>query len=228
MALLDPGDEAIIPAPYWVSYPDMVLLADGLPVTPYAGPEQGYKITPKQLAAAITPKTRLLLLNSPSNPTGAAYTAAELARARRGAAASIRACVIGTDDMYEKIYWGSEPFTSLLTVVPELYDRTVTINGVLEGLRDDRLAHRLLRRTEGDRDGDGRRSRASRPPTPSSITQKAAIAALNGDQECVAHDEPRVQGAPRLHRRRAQQPAGRFLPAGAAARSTPSPTSARR
>src|SRR5688572_10065378 len=78
MAILDPGDEAIIPAPYWVSYPDMVMLADGLPVTPFAGPAQGYKISPRQLAAAITAKTRLLLLNSPCNPTGAAYTRAEL------------------------------------------------------------------------------------------------------------------------------------------------------
>jgi len=78
MALLDPGDEAVIPSPYWVSYPDMVLLADGLPVMPFAGMAQGYKITPRQLAAAITPKTRLVLLNSPCNPTGAAYTRAEL------------------------------------------------------------------------------------------------------------------------------------------------------
>src|SRR6202044_1916459 len=78
MAVLNAGDEVIIPAPYWVSYPDMVMLADGIPVTPSAGPEQRYKITPKQLAAAITSKTRLVLLNSPSNPTGAAYTKSEL------------------------------------------------------------------------------------------------------------------------------------------------------
>jgi len=78
MAVIDPGDEAVIPAPYWVSYPDMVLLAEGLPVMPFAGMAQGYKITPRQLAAAITPKTRLVLLNSPCNPTGAAYTRAEL------------------------------------------------------------------------------------------------------------------------------------------------------
>src|SRR5262249_38868799 len=77
MAVLDPGDEVVIPAPYWVSYPDMALLADGVPVMPYAGPEQGYKITPQQLERSITPRTRLFLVNSPSNPTGAAYTAAE-------------------------------------------------------------------------------------------------------------------------------------------------------
>src|SRR5688572_14835435 len=79
MAVVNPGDEVVIPAPYWVSYPDMVLLADGLPVTPDGSAAQGYKITPRQLAAAITPRTRLVLFNSPSNPTGAAYTRAELA-----------------------------------------------------------------------------------------------------------------------------------------------------
>ncbi|MFO1410719.1 MAG: pyridoxal phosphate-dependent aminotransferase, partial [Steroidobacteraceae bacterium] len=129
MAVLDPGDEVVIPAPYWVSYPDMALLADGVPVTPYAGPEQGYKITPRQLAAAITPKTRLLMLNSPSNPTGAAYTAAEL-KALGEVLLEHPRVLVGTDDMYEKIWWGSEPFCSLLTVVPALYDRTITINGV--------------------------------------------------------------------------------------------------
>ena len=120
MALLDPGDEAVIPAPYWVSYPDMVLLADGLPVMPFAGMAQGYKITPRQLAAAITPKTRLFLLNSPCNPTGAAYTRAEL-RALGEVLLEHPRIVIGTDDMYEKIYWEPEPFCSLVTAVPELY-----------------------------------------------------------------------------------------------------------
>jgi aspartate aminotransferase len=129
MALLDPGDEVVIPAPYWVSYPDMALLADGLPVMPFAGMAQGYKITPRQLAAAITPKTRLLLLNSPCNPTGAAYTRAEL-RALGEVLLEYPRIVIGTDDMYEKIYWEPEPFCSLVTAVPELYPRTVTINGV--------------------------------------------------------------------------------------------------
>ncbi len=128
MAVLDTGDEVIIPAPYWVSYPDMVLLSDGIPVMPSAGPEQGYKITPKQLAAAITSRTRLVLFNSPSNPTGAAYTRAEL-RALADVLVEHPRILIGTDDMYEKIYWAPEPFMSLLTVAPELYDRTVTING---------------------------------------------------------------------------------------------------
>ncbi len=132
MAVVDPGDEVIVPAPYWVSYPDMVLLSDGQPVTPYAGADAGYKITPAQLAAAITPKTRLVLLNSPSNPTGAAYTRAELAALGEVLLAHPR-ILIGTDDIYEKIYWADEPFSSLAQVVPALYPRTITINGCSKG-----------------------------------------------------------------------------------------------
>jgi aspartate aminotransferase len=184
MAVLDEGDEAIIPAPYWVSYPDMVLLADGIPVTPYAGPEQGYKITPAQLAAAITPKTRLLLINSPSNPTGAAYTAAEW-RALGEVLLRYPRIVIGTDDMYEKIYWGSEPFTSLLTVVPQLYDRTVTINGCSKAyaMTGWRIGYcggpaevvAAMATIQGQSTSNA-----------ASMSQKAAIAALNGEQGCVA------------------------------------------
>jgi aspartate aminotransferase len=132
MAVIDPGDEVIIPSPYWVSYPDMVLLADGLPVTPDATAASGYKITPRQLAAAITPKTRLVLLNSPSNPTGAAYTRSELAALGEVLLEHPRV-LIGTDDIYEKIYWGSEPFASFAEVTPALYHRTITINGCSKG-----------------------------------------------------------------------------------------------
>jgi aspartate aminotransferase len=184
MATLDPGDEVIIPGPYWVSYPDMVMLADGIPVTPSAGPEQGYKITPKQLAAAITSKTRLMLLNSPSNPTGAAYTRAEL-RALADVLVEHPRLLIGTDDMYEKIYWAAEPFHSLLTVAPELYDRTITINGVskayaMTGWRigycgGPREIVTAMTTIQGQSTSNA-----------SSISQKAAVAALNGDQKCVA------------------------------------------
>ena len=184
MAVLDPGDEAIIPAPYWVSYPDMVLLADGLPVMPFAGMAQGYKITPRQLAVAITPKTRLVLLNSPCNPTGAAYTRAEL-KALGEVLLEHPRVVIGTDDMYEKIYWEPEPFTSLVTAVPELYARTVTINGVsksyaMTGWRigycggPKEIIH-AMSTIQGQSTSNA-----------SSISQKAAVAALNGDQGCVA------------------------------------------
>ena len=183
MALLDPGDEAIIPAPYWVSYPDMVLLADGLPVMPFAGMAQGYKITPRQLAAAITPKTRLLLLNSPCNPTGAAYTRAEL-KALGEVLLEHPRIVIGTDDMYEKIYWEPEPFTSLVTAVPELYPRTVTINGVSKSyaMTGWRIGYcggpkevvQAMTTIQGQSTSNA-----------SSISQKAATVALNGEQACV-------------------------------------------
>jgi aspartate aminotransferase len=183
MSVLDPGDEAIVPAPYWVSYPDMVLLADALPVTPFAGPAQGYKITPRQLAAAITPKTRLFLLNSPCNPTGAAYTRAEL-RALGEVLLEHPRVIIGTDDMYEKIYWGSEPFCSLLTAVPELYHRTVTINGVSKAyaMTGWRIGYcggpKEIVTAMGTIQGQS-------TSNASSISQKAATVALNGDQACV-------------------------------------------
>jgi aspartate aminotransferase len=184
MAVLDAGDEAVIPAPYWVSYPDMVMLADGLPVMPFAGMAQGYKITPRQLAAAITPKTRLFLLNSPCNPTGAAYTRAEL-RALGEVLLENPRIIIGTDDMYEKIYWSHEPFCSLLTAVPELYNRTVTINGVSKAyaMTGWRIGYcggpkeliTAMTTIQGQSTSNA-----------SSISQKAAAVALSGDQECVA------------------------------------------
>jgi len=184
MAVLDPGDEAIIPGPYWVSYPDMVMLADGIPVTPNAGPEQGYKISPKQLAAAITSKSRLLLLNSPCNPTGAVYTRAEL-RAFADVLLEHPRVLIGTDDMYEKIYWGREPFSSLLTVAPELYERTVTINGCSKAyaMTGWRIGYcggpKEIVTAMGTIQGQS-------TSNASSISQKAAVAALSGDQQCVA------------------------------------------
>src|SRR5690349_8649161 len=184
MAVLDPGDEAVIPAPYWVSYPDMVLLADGLPVMPFAGMAQGYKITPRQLAAAITAKTRLMLLNSPCNPTGAAYTRAEL-RALGEVLIEHPRIVIGTDDMYEKIYWGPEPFCSLLTAVPELYSRTVTINGVSKAYA---MTGWRIGYCGGPKELITAMATIQGQSTTnaSSISQKAAAVALNGDQECVA------------------------------------------
>jgi len=183
MAVLDPGDEVIIPAPYWVSYPDMAMLADGIPVTPSAGPEQGYKITPKQLAAAITPKTRLFLLNSPSNPTGAAYTRAEL-RALADVLVEHPRLLIGTDDIYEKIYWADEPFTSLLTIAPELYDRTVTINGCSKAyaMTGWRIGYcggpKEIITAMGTIQGQSTSNAAS-------MAQRAALAALSGNQQCV-------------------------------------------
>jgi len=184
MAVLDKDDEAVIPAPYWVSYPDMVMLADGQPVMPFAGAAQGYKITARQLAAAITPKTRLLLLNSPCNPTGAAYTRAEL-RALGEVLLEHPRIVIGTDDMYEKIYWGAEPFCSLLTAVPELYGRTVTINGVSKAYA---MTGWRIGYCGGPKELIAAMATIQGQSTSnaSSISQKAATAALAGDQACVS------------------------------------------
>jgi aspartate aminotransferase len=183
MAVLDPGDEVIIPAPYWVSYPDMVLLADGIPVTPSAGPEQGYKISARQLAAAITPKTRMVLFNSPCNPTGAAYTRAEL-RSLCDVLVEHPKILIGTDDMYEKIYWAPEPFVSVLTVAPELYDRTVTINGASKAYA---MTGWRIGYCGGPKEIVNAMSTIQGQSTSnaSSVSQKAALAGLTGDQQCV-------------------------------------------
>ncbi len=183
-AILDPEDEAIIPAPYWVSYPDMVLLADGKPVTVFAGAQQGYKITAAQLEAAITPKTRLFLLNSPCNPTGAAYTRAELTALGKVLLKHPR-IVIGTDDMYEHIYWAEEPFCSLVTAVPELYDRTVTINGCSKAYA---MTGWRIGYCGGPKEVITAMATIQGQSTThaASMSQKAAVAALSGDQTCVA------------------------------------------
>ena len=184
MALLSPGDEVVIPAPYWVSYPDMALLAEAEPVTVYAGPEQGYKITAAQLEASITPRTRLFILNSPCNPTGAAYTRAEL-EALGQVLARHPQVVICTDDMYEHIYWAPEPFCSLLTACPGLYDRTVTVNGVSK-------SYAMTGWRIGYAGGPAELISAmgaiqsQSTSNPVSISQKAAVAALAGDQQCIA------------------------------------------
>ncbi len=183
MALIDPGDEAIVPAPYWVSYPEMVALADGVPVIVSAGREQGYKITPAQLCSAITPRTKMIFLNSPSNPTGAAYTRAEL-RALGDVIAKYPRIVICTDDMYEHIYWADEPFVSFAAVCPELYERTVTVNGVSKAYA---MTGWRIGYCGGPIELISAMSVVQSQSTsnPSSIAQYASIAALNGDQTCV-------------------------------------------
>jgi aspartate aminotransferase len=183
-ALLDPGAEAIIPAPYWVSYPDMVLVADGTPVPVAADMDAGFKITPAQLEAAITRRTRLFILNSPSNPTGAAYSRAEL-EAFGAVLAKHPDIVIGTDDMYEHIWWGPEPFCSFATANPELFRRTVTINGCSKSyaMTGWRIGYcggpaeviAAMATIQGQSTSNA-----------SSISQKAATVALNASQDCVA------------------------------------------
>jgi aspartate aminotransferase len=183
-ALLDPGDECVIPAPYWVSYPDMVLLADGTPVCVYAGPSQGYKITPQQLEAAITSRTKLFIINTPSNPTGAAYTKAEL-QALGAVLAKHPKIVIASDEMYEHIYWASEPFTSFAQANPQLYDRTITINGVSKAYA---MTGWRIGYCGGPKEIVAAMSTIQGQSTSnaSSISQRAATVALNGDQSCVA------------------------------------------
>lgn len=183
-ALLNPGDEVIIPAPYWVSYPDMALLADGVPVFIHTGFAQRFKITPEQLQAAITPRTKLLMLNSPSNPSGVAYTKAELAAL--GAVLLQHPHVyIASDDMYEAILWSQEPFANILNACPELYERTIVFNGVSKSYA-----------MTGWRIGYAAGSvpiinamtniQSQSTSNPNSIAQVAAQAALEGDQSCIA------------------------------------------
>ena len=128
-ALLNAGDEVIIPAPYWVSYPDMVLLADATPVNIDTDIDQQFKITPAQLEAALTPRTRLVVINSPSNPSGMAYTKAELA-ALGEVLRQHPDVLVASDDMYEHILWADEPFCNILNACPDLYERTIVLNGV--------------------------------------------------------------------------------------------------
>jgi aspartate aminotransferase len=182
MALLNPGDEVIIPAPYWVSYPDMVLLADGVPVIVHAGFEQHFKMTPAQLRQAITPKTKLLFLNSPSNPSGVAYSAAEL-KALADVLLEFPQVWIASDDMYEHILW-SQPFVNIVNVEPRLKERTIVLNGVSK-------AYAMTGWRIGYAAGDAaliaemKSVQSQSTSNPCSIAQRAAVAALTGDQSVV-------------------------------------------
>ena len=182
-ALLNPGDEVVIPAPYWVSYSDIVLLAEAKPVIVYAPIEQNYKITPEQLEAAITPKTKLVFMCSPSNPTGVVYSHAEL---KALAAVLLRHphVYILSDDIYEAIYWAPEPFANIVMVCPELYDRTVVINGVSKAYS---MTGWRIGYSAGPKDIIEAMStlQSQNTSNPSSISQVAAEAALRGSQQCV-------------------------------------------
>ena len=183
-AILDPGDEVIIPAPYWVSYPDMALLAGGVPVIVDAGADQSFKITPAQLEAALTERTALVVINSPSNPTGMSYSHAELA----GLGEVLRRhpkAVIATDDMYEHIRWSSEPFVNILNACPDLAPRTLVLNGVSKAysMTGWRIGYaggpadiiKAMKKIQGQSTSN-----------PTSISQVAAQAALEGPQDCIA------------------------------------------
>lgn len=188
MATLEPGDEVIIPAPYWVSYPDMVLLAEGTPVSVPCPANNGFKLLPEDLAAAITPKTKWLILNSPSNPTGAAYTRAEM-KALTDILLKHPHVWVMTDDMYEHLVYDGFEFTTPAQVEPKLYDRTLTVNGVSK-------AYCMTGWRIGYAGGPARLIKAmatvqsQSTSNPSSISQAAAVEALNGPQHFIAaHNE---------------------------------------
>jgi len=184
VATLSPGDEVIVPAPYWVSYPDMVLLAGGEPVTVVGHEADGFKLRPEALEAAITARTKWLILNSPSNPTGAAYTGAEL----EALAVVLRRhpqVWVMTDDMYEHLIYGDFDYRTIAQVAPDLYERTLTVNGVSKAyaMTGWRIGYGagpkplidLMRKMAGQTTSN-----------PSSISQWAAVEALNGPQDFIA------------------------------------------
>ncbi|MEA1988403.1 MAG: pyridoxal phosphate-dependent aminotransferase [Pseudomonadota bacterium] len=182
-AALNDGDEVIIPAPYWVSYPDMALLAGGVPVIVEAGIEQGFKITPEQLKTSITANTKMFVLNSPSNPTGAVYTADEL-KALGDVLAQHPDIIIASDDMYEHILLDDTPFTNILEVCPELTDRTVVMNGVSKAYS---MTGWRIGYAGGPVDliAGMRKVQSQSTSNPCSISQAASVEALNGSQECI-------------------------------------------
>lgn len=182
-AFLNPGDEVIIPAPYWVSYPDMVLLAGATPVIVEAGIAQNFKLTAAQLEAAITEKTKLFVINSPSNPTGVHYTDAEL-KALGDVLLKHPHVLVATDDMYEHILWEGAPFKNILNLTPELYDRTMVLNGVskayaMTGWRIGYAAgpEPLIQAMTN--------IQSQSTSNPTSISQYAAQAGLEGDQTFI-------------------------------------------
>ncbi len=184
LATLSPGDEVIVPAPYWVSYPDMVLLAGGEPVVVTGQAADGFKLRPEVLEAAITPRTRWLILNSPSNPTGAAYSRAELDSLADVLRRHPHVWVL-TDDMYEHLVYGDFEYTTIAQVAPDLYDRTLTVNGVSKAyaMTGWRIGYAggpkplidLMRKAAGQTTSN-----------PASISQAAAVEALNGPQDFMA------------------------------------------
>ena len=182
-ALLNPGDEVVIPAPYWVSYPDMVLLAGATPVIVTAGQDQHFKITADQLEAALTPRTRLFVINSPSNPTGMNYSESEL-KALAEVLLRHPQVVVATDDMYEHILWTRAPFKNILNVCPALGDRTMVLNGVSKAysMTGWRIGYAAGPKPLIEAMTNIQSQSTSNP---TSISQVAAEAALNGNQSFI-------------------------------------------
>jgi aspartate aminotransferase len=182
-AVINAGDEVLIPAPYWVSYPDMVILADGKPVIIETGIDSAFKMTPEMLSNAIGPKTRMLVLNSPSNPTGVAYSKVELA-AIGEVLLKHPDILIVTDDMYEHIVWGDQPFCNIVNACPTLYSRCMVFNGVSK-------AYAMTGWRIGYAGGPAdiikamKKIQSQSTSNPASVSQAASVAALNGDHQCV-------------------------------------------
>ncbi len=182
-SVINPGDEVIIPSPFWVSYPDMVLLADGVPVIVETGIEENFKISPEQLENAITDRTKLFVINSPSNPTGAVYSKDELVALAKVLERHPHVMVI-TDDIYEHIRWNNDPYYNILMVNSSLKDRTIVLNGVskayaMTGWRIGYAAGpeaiiKSMKKVQGQSTSN-----------PCSIAQAAAFEALNGDQSFI-------------------------------------------
>ena len=194
LAVLNPGDEVVIPAPYWVSYVDIVMVAEAKPVIVECGIEQGFKITPAQLDAAITPKTKIFMINSPSNPTGAVYALDEL-KALGEVLKRHPHVLVATDDMYEHVNLSGEKFVNILNATPELKDRCVVLNGVskaysMTGWRIGYAAgpEKIIKAMEI--------LQSQSTSNPTSISQVAAQAALDGDQSCI---EPMVKAFRERH-----------------------------
>jgi aspartate aminotransferase len=194
LAVLNPGDEVVIPAPYWVSYVDIAMVAEAKPVIVECGIEQGFKITPAQLDAAITPKTKIFMINSPSNPTGAVYTLDEL-RALGEVLKRHPHVLVATDDMYEHVNLSGVKFVNILNATPELKDRCVVLNGVskaysMTGWRIGYAAgpEKIIKAMEI--------LQSQSTSNPTSISQVAAQAALDGDQSCI---EPMVKAFRERH-----------------------------
>lgn len=183
LSVINPGDEVIIPAPYWVSYPDIVLIAEGKPVFIDTGIEQNFKISAQQLEAAITPKTKMFVINSPSNPSGAVYTPDEL-KALGAVLRKYPQILIATDDMYEHILLSGQRFVNIANACPDLLPQTVVLNGVSKAysMTGWRIGYcggpaHIITAMEN--------IQSQSTSNPSSISQAAAEAALNGDQSCI-------------------------------------------
>jgi len=182
-AILNPQDEIIIPAPYWVSYPDMAKLMDATPIIVQTSLDQHFKITPAQLEAAITPKTRMIVINSPSNPTGVAYSKAKLA-ALGEILLKHPDIIIISDDIYEHTLWAKEPFANIVMACPGLYDRTIVINGMSK-------AYAMTGWRIGYAAGPAaiigamKKMQSQSTSNPTSFAQVASTIALTGDQSCI-------------------------------------------